>query len=957
MPDLPGGTVTFLFTDIEGSTHLIQTLGDTHAAEVFTAHHQLLRDAVQARRGYEIEFQGDGFLFVFQSALEAVLAAVEAQRMIQARRWPVETPVRVRMGLHTGEPIKAADGYVGLDVHRAARICQAGWGGQILLTRMTRELIAEDLTREFSLRDLGEHRLKDLLRPERIYQLLPPGLPADFPPLRSLDSLPNNLPRQLTSFIGREREMDEVKRLLVSSSVLTVTGSGGCGKTRLTLQAAADLIETYRDGVWLVELAPLSNPSLVPQEVVSALHVREQPGRPIIDTLADYLRPRESLVILDNCEHVIAACAHMAEALLRTCPRLRILATSQQPLRIPGETTFRVPSLPIPDLDRPLHLATLTRNEAVQLFTDRARAAMPTFEVTARNAPYVAKVCHRLDGIPLAIELAAARVRVLPVEQIASRLDDRFRLLTGGSRTTLPRHQTLRATMDWSYALLLDHEQLFLRRLAVFAGGWSLEAAEAVCAYTPMAQHDALDLLSQLVEKSLVGVGEDPNVIRYRLLETVRQYAQEKLADSGEGTEVRRRHCDWHVALAEQAEPELRGPAQSEWLNRLEAEHDNLRAALEFIRTKGNAETGLRLAGALGRFWWVRGHFTEGRTWLDEFLRSSRSTATLPRARALFAAGGLAWNQGDYLASESLSKASLGLSRQLGNQQGMLDATNLLGLIALTRGDYAAARTLYEEALSLARATGDTLRIALLLNNVGLVAEAQGDYEAARTLHEQSLALSRDMGDSIRIASSLNNLGLVAAAQGDHAAARHSFEEALRDFQALGYKLGISHALKNLGLLAYRQGDHNRTAAVSEESLSLARELGDKECIAAALSNLGRLAQQSGNFTRAASLFHESLSLRRDMGDKRGIAESLESLASVACDRGDAAAGARLLAAADALRVTIGAPLPPADRPEYERSVTKMHTALGGEGFASIWAEGRVLPPEHAVEYGLRQAT
>ncbi|MGH2376730.1 MAG: adenylate/guanylate cyclase domain-containing protein, partial [bacterium] len=436
MAALPSGTVTFLFTDIEGSTRLLQHLGDAGYADVLAEHRHMLRAAFKAEGGQEIETQGDGFLFAFPSARGAVLAALAAQRALNTHPWPQDASLRVRMGLHTGEAVAAADGYIGLDVHRAARICAAGHGGQILLSQSTGNLIDPASSAHTGLRDLGLHRLKDLQRPERVFQLVHPDLPADFPPLQSLDSLPNNLPRQLTSFVGREREMAEVRRLLFTTPLLTLTGPGGCGKTRLALQTAAELLEEFADGAWLVDLAALSDATLVAQTIASSLGVREQPGRPVLTTVTDYLRRRRLLLVLDNCEHLIAGCAEVAAALLRACPHLRILVTSREALRVGGELVWPVPSLSTPDPERPPAVDILTRYEASRLFVERALAVNREFSVAGTAA--VAQICRRLDGIPLAIELAAARTNVLTVEQIAARLDDRFHLLTAGSRTAPP---------------------------------------------------------------------------------------------------------------------------------------------------------------------------------------------------------------------------------------------------------------------------------------------------------------------------------------------------------------------------------------------------------------------------------------------------------------------------------------------------------------------------------------
>ncbi|MBI3998211.1 MAG: adenylate/guanylate cyclase domain-containing protein, partial [Armatimonadetes bacterium] len=552
MPRVPTGTVTFLFTDIEGSTRLLHHLGDTRYAQVLADHRRLLRAAFAAGGGDEIETQGDGFLVAFQSARDAILTTVAAQRAVGSHPWPEGAAVRVRMGLHTTEAASTGEvQYAGLGIHRAARICSVGWGGQILLSRITAGLIESDLPEGAGLRDLGEHRLKDLQRPEQIYQLFHPDLPADFPPLRSMTTFTTNLPIQLTSFIGREHEIDELTRALRTARLLTLTGSGGVGKTRLALQVAAEMLEEFLGGVWLVELAGLSDPSFVPQAVASTLGAREKPGRPPAETLVEHLASSSVLLLLDNCEHVLSACGHLADRLLRRCPNVRIMATSQQGLGISGEFTYRVPSLASPDLQRVPSVEDLARYEAVRLFVERAVYRQPRFQLTDRNASAVAQVCHRLDGIPLAIELAVARLNGLSVEQIATRLDDRFRLLTGGSRTALPRQQTLKGAIDWSYSLLSEKEQALLRRLSVFAGGCSLETAEAVCAGAGIDTDEILDLLTGLVEKSLVVAERRESEHRYRLLETVRRYGLDRLREAGEVADVHRRHLAWFLALAE----------------------------------------------------------------------------------------------------------------------------------------------------------------------------------------------------------------------------------------------------------------------------------------------------------------------------------------------------------------------------------------------------------------------
>ncbi|HEV2238806.1 MAG TPA: AAA family ATPase, partial [Ktedonobacterales bacterium] len=564
----------------------------------------------------------------------------------------------------------AGERYIGLDVHRAARIAAAGQGGQVLLSQTTRDLVEEDLPEGAALRALGAHRLKDLQRPEELWQVVLPDLPADFPPLATLDRHAHNLPIQLTSFIGREREVAEVTQLLATARLVTLTGSGGCGKTRLALRAGADALDRFDDGVWLVELAPLADPAHVTQAVATALGVPAEPGRPLLATLTEHLRARHLLLVLDNCEHLVAACAGLADALLHACPHLTILATSREPLVIEGEHSFHVPSLGLPEAGQTPTLARVAACEAARLLIERATAAQPDFALTERNATAVEQLCRRLDGIPLALELAAARVRALTVEQVAQRLDDRFHLLTGGSRKALPRQQTLRALIDWSHDLLTPAERTLFRRLAVFAGGWTLEAAEEVCSGDVVAPTDVLDLLARLVDKSLVLADEQQAAARYHLLETVRQYAGEKLLEAGEAESLRDRHLTCFLALAEEAHSHSGTVEQYAWARRLAAEYDNLRTALEWSRAQpSETELELRLAGAMMFAWLAFGHLSAGRAALEQALaRSNPHARTQARARALAMAGQLAGMQMDVAAASALHSESVAIYRELGDK-------------------------------------------------------------------------------------------------------------------------------------------------------------------------------------------------------------------------------------------------------------------------------------------------
>jgi len=956
MSTLPTGTVSFLFTDIEGSTRLLQQLGD-HYAGLLAEYRRLLRMAFQEKGGREVDTQGDACFVAFPRAKDAVAAAIAAQRAIASFSWPDGATVLARMAVHTGEPLSAHTGYIGMDVHRAARICAAGHGGQILLSQTTRELIADDLPHSVSLRDLGEHRLKDLARAQRLFQVVDAGLPAEFPPLKSLNALPNNLPIQLTSFIGREREKAEVKRLLAATRLLTLTGAGGCGKTRLALQVTADVLEEYKDGAWLVELGALSDPTLVPQTVASTLAVREQPSRPLEATLADCLRPKQMLLLFDNCEHLLLACARLTEGLLRACPHLRILATSREGLGVGGELTYRVPSLSVPDVRRLPPPDSLMQREAVHLFTERAAFAVPTFRVTGQNAMAVAQVCGRLDGIPLAIELAAALVKALSVEQIAARLDDRFRLLTGGSRTALPRHQTLQGTMDWSYDLLAEKERALLRRLSVFAGGFTLEAAEVVGSGAGLDEAEVLTLLTHLVDKSLVFREEQDGEDRYRLLETVRQYARNKLLDSGELAEIRKQHAFFFLALAEEAEPHLTAADQETWAKRLDAEHDNLRAALEWSKTdEGGEETHLRLAGALSRFWNVRGHWTEGLRWLEGAVAAGSGTPPSARAKAFFGAGVLAFLLSDNDRAAALLDESLALSRQSADKRGVADSLRILAQVAWQREDRDRARALGEESLSLFQDLRDKKGVAAAFRFLGFLAVSWHDLEQGESSLQQSLTLARELGDKKGIAQSLYALGGIAREQGAYEQATTLYEESLALSREIQEKYFISNSLHALGILAKYRNDYPRARALQEESLAIQRELGDKGSIARSLRSLASVALAGRDYGRATMLYRESLSLRKEISHKSGIVECFEGLGQVAEAQNEPERAARLLGAAERLREGLPSPAP-VERREIEQSVAKVRAALSQEEFLSKWAEGRAMTMEQAIEYALRKGT
>ncbi|HXF83456.1 MAG TPA: tetratricopeptide repeat protein [bacterium] len=912
IPILPSGTVTFLFTDIEGSTRLWEAHADAMRRAVI-AQESILREAITARRGHIFKTVGDGVYAAFADPLDAVEAARRAQEQLQRAAWEVPDGLRVRMAIHTGAAESSNGDYLGPTLNRVARLLAAGHGGQILLSDATRALVEGGLPEGVTLRDHGRHRLRDLAQPERIFQLVAPGLAETFPPLRSLEAFPNNLPRQLTSFIGRERELAEVTALLRTAPLVTLTGPGGAGKTRLALQVGAEVVERFPDGVWLVALEALSDPALVPAAIAAVVGVREETHRPLLQTLVDVHRPKELLLIVDNCEHLLQGAAQVIGAMLHACPRLRVLATSQERLGIPGEVTYPIAMLPVPD-PRAAALEAVAATAAVRLFVDRAVLSQVRFVLTAENAPAVAQIVRQLDGIPLAIELAAARVQALSVEQIAARLDDRLRLLTTGPRTEVPRHQTLRAVLDWSYDLLAAEERALLRRLAVFAGGFVLEAAEAICGRGDV---DVLNALARLVARSLVVFDDTGPTPRYRLLETVRLYGLERLRAEDDEAAVRTRHRDWYLVLAEQAEPHLTGAEQKRWLDRLEEEHDNLRAALTWCRDGPDGVAhGLRLAGALTTFWDIRGHWREGREWLETML--ARSAEQSPaRVKALNGAANFAFFQGDFARAASLGQESLDLSRRLGDRRGAATCLNILGF--------------------------EACRIE--------------NYGKARALGAESLQLSRESGDQVGTAAALAVLGLVARGEGDTAQAEALLSESVRQLRALGDKVRGALVLQNLGLVLRDRQEYERAGAIFEETLAVFEALGDRWGVAFSESNLGILAWEQGQYERGAELFRRSLVLRHELGDRRGVGISLVGLAAIALRQGALRRAAILFAAAAAVRDELKVPPPPFIRDRYEALIAELKTALAGGAFEAAWQEGQAMKLPEVVAFALREGT
>jgi predicted ATPase/class 3 adenylate cyclase len=822
----PRGTVTFLFTDIEGSTRLLQELGRGFEEHLET-HRRLIRSAVEAEQGQEVNTEGDALFVVFDSAPRALAAAVAAQRALTAFPWPDGAAIRVRMGLHTGEAVPVGSDYVGLDVHRASRICGAGHGGQILLSYATKTLIEGSLPPGVAVRDLGEHRLKDLQRPERLFQVLAEGLPDRFPPLRSIDLAPNNLPTQVTSFVGRARELEEARQLLDRVRLLTLTGPGGTGKTRLSLQLAAETIDKFPDGVYFVPLAPIADPHLVPSTVAHTLGIQESGGRPVRERVLDFLRGKRILLILDNFEQVLAAAPDVGE-LLQATTAMKVVVTSRAPLNVYGEQEYPVPPLRLPDPKHLPGLESLSQYEAVALFIQRAVAVKHDFSVTNENAPAVAEITSRLDGLPLAIELAAARVKLLPPQAILSRMQRRLALPDGGSRDLPARQQTLRNAIAWSYDLLDEVHRRLMARLSVFVGGCTLEAAEAICGPSTELGTDVLDGLAGLINQSLLRREDAGGESRFTMLETIREFALERLEAGTEAEELRRRHASAFLAMAEQAEPNLTGPEQPVWLNRLEREHDNLRAAATWAIHRGEAEIGLRLGAALWRFWQMRGHLQEARERLAHMV-DTPGAASFPaaHARALEALGGIAYWQGDMDGAQRAYAQNLDVWRALGDKPGIAGALyNLAFTYAVPQTDLDKARALLEESLALHQQLGNRMGVARVHWVMSDIAYHRNDYAEAMQHLDECLPVFREAGDNFSLAWGLHNLGMVHKRMGDYAAAGATLREALRLFAQAHDLSGIAVLLDDLSSVALAEGDRDRAARLAGGAEAIERSRG-----------------------------------------------------------------------------------------------------------------------------------
>ncbi len=1012
-PDLPAGTVTFLLADVD-----LSAVPPTPAAPATPSNPPTPATlaTLAAHRGHLLDAgaNGAGTAAVFASAADAVTAALDLQRALGGDAGGGSAS-RARIGVHTGEahPVDGR-GYTGPALPRGARLRDVAHAGQTLLTAVTASIVSDALPAGGWLRDLGAHRLRDLSAPERIFELRHAELPGDFPPLRSLDVLANNLPPQLTSFVGRSDELAAVERLLGTERMVTLTGSGGCGKTRLAVQAAARMADRWPDGVWWVDLGPVTDPSLVAELTAAATRVMVDPLAGPLRALALHLHDRRLLVCLDNCEHLLDASAELADALLRSCPEVSVLATTREPLGVAGETVWRVPSM--------------VEDEAVSLFADRGGHVRPGFAVDDGNESAVRTVCQRLDGIPLAVELAAAWLRTLSPAEIVAGLDDRFRLLAGGARGVVARQQTLAASVEWSHDLLDGPDRAVLHQLAVFTGGFTVEAARAVCA-GPGGADDVLVTLGRLVDKSLVLVDQRDAQARYRLLDTIRQYAHDRLRDTGAAAATRDRHLDHFLALAELAEPELEGTGQDAWLTTLETEHDNLRAALDWGLSAPDAARGRRLAAALARLWLLHGHAHEGIQHLKRAIGLAPADRSTLQARLLVGAALLGATGGEFGLTVDSAERGLEIATANGDDRNMgrclalhayinvyldfvrarelcvearrhteaagdawgTDLTLVLEGLALTNCDrHRDAAPILEEAVRRCRRRGDRILAAFALTGQLEAAQRTGDVRLSEALAAEAVGLAEPLGDYFAVGTTLSNLAWVRGLGGDPEGALRLMDRVVRSVEDAGHavhvptmavSLGqlhlwngdlesarawleqatryaepfvgnmiVARALPGLAAATRRLGDPGAAGAHLERALQLGRELDLPRILADALDESAVLVA-ADDPDRAEGLNHEALAVRVEHGLRTFYVDSLDALACRAAGSGRNAEAARLHAASDAARGLMGYPRPAIDHAARDAAVAALRASLGVDGFDAAWSEGTALSLDDAVAY------
>ncbi len=870
MADIPTGSVTFLFSDVKGSTKLAQLYLDKLPV-MLKRHNEIMQESLESHGGLVFRIVGDAFCCAFEKAADAVRAAVAAQMMLNSEKWD-EAVISVRMGIHSGTAEWNGRDYVGqLTLARAEKVMSTADGGQILISKDAYEKITasefdellSSANGEISFMDLGERRLKDLIQPVRIYQITAAGLRSEFPQLNTLDVRPNNLPVQISNFIGREQDIKFIRESLRKSSIVTITGTGGSGKTRLALQTGAELCDEFTAGVWLIELAQLNGADLIQQSILQTFNLKEQAGQNPEDILLAFLKEKEILLIFDTCEHVIDASAKLAEKLLRNCSKLKIISTSREALKIGGEVVHKLASLTTPVPEKENTLEAISQFEAVKLFIDRALTVDANFQVDNDNAPALAEICHRLDGIPLAIELAAARVRILTLQKINERLSDRFKLLTGGKRTVLPRQQTLRAMIDWSYDLLNDNEKLLFHRLSVFSGGWTIESAEEICSDEIIESYDVIDILTGLLEKSLVTTKEDSNVIRFSMLESIRQYAIEK---AGNEEEINQRHLNYFKKLVDSTKMRFGNEDMLKWIRKLDAEMGNIRKAIQW-GMEHDTESAHEITNFLTEYWQAKGFFREGYQTCKKLLELDENAEPIHKANALHNISTMLYSLANLAESEKYADEALAIFREIDDRKGIVNCLNILGVVSNMNSERSEeAFGHLNKALEISRELNIKETLANTLYNLSYTSKIKNEIEKLKEYRYESLSLYRELGHSNKVALILASLGILERNRKNSEKAREFTEESLSILREIGDKYLESINLINLGCINMDQNDTLNAIELFDESMSISEKHGYTANLIPALYYKGEALNKSGDYNNALVNFRRSVEFGFEAG-------------------------------------------------------------------------------------------
>ncbi|MBK8983072.1 MAG: tetratricopeptide repeat protein [Ignavibacteria bacterium] len=968
MKNIPSGNVTFLFTDIEGSTKLSQEFPDT-LQYALDKHHAILENAFESNNGHIFEIVGDGFCCAFQNADDAVNAAVIVQTNLANTKWD-DASIKIRIGIHTGEAKWNGMQYLGyITLAKTARVMSASYGEQILISDDTYRLLnfikdpktqsnkSRDLNSpgirnfdEISFRDLGERRLKDVLHPVRLFQIIFPGLREEFPPLKTLDARPNNLPFQISGFIGRKNELKQIKNLLFQSRLVTLTGMGGTGKSRLALETGADMIDDFANGVWFVELAGLLNKSFLVHAIIAAVGAQEVIKESPEDTLVSFLKDKETLIILDNCEHMVSESARISEKLLNSCSKLKIIATSREAMKCYGEVVYKVPSLSIPDKKKTLTTEELINCESVKLFYIRAVSHKQNFSINEKNAPVISEICFMLDGNPLAIELAASFIKVFSPEEILERLCDRFSLLISSKRTAFRRHQSLFEMIDWSYELLTEKEKTLIQRLSIFSGSWTIEAAESICSDNKINRSKIFVIINCLIDKSFIGTVESDTENHYSILQIIRHYGLKKLDESEDKSEIQKKYFEYYLKIAQEFDSKLIESADKYLLDIFEKDNDNFRQAIK-LSMKSDPVMAIKIAIAMCNFWVMRGYYLEGFNTLKKVLKVCKGTEDNLRARLLSNAGYFACEQGEFRIAELFLNKSLKLYKKANNETDTAATLITLGLLNFYTNEFDKAKKLYEKALSISRSSNSRKEQVNSLVNLGIIELKNKNYDESVKLFQESLVLSRKLKDKYTTARILTNLASIEHFNSNFKKADLFYEESLNILRKLGDNQGIAHILANLGNNAFKMKDFEKSKTLNEECLIISRKYGYKNTLMISIMRLAELSRINNDLKSAIKYYTEYLKLYKTSGDKNNLALCLYELGKISITQGNHRKAVKLLFASENLFNADGFKPDDIRNRKYEEHYKKIKEIIGDDVFDYDYEYVKHLTFDEIIEF------